>query len=69
MPNPLTPSDWTVKWDGTNGTVLCAPYAARFTVLRTGVIRLVWISGPAPGPGYGAIERAALEAAEGAVGT
>jgi hypothetical protein len=68
MPNGHSPSDWTVKWDGTNGTVACPPYAARFTVLRTGVIRLVWISGPTPGPGYGAVERAAREAAEMIVG-
>ena len=31
-----TPSDWTVMWDGRDGTVSCPLYAARFTVFRTG---------------------------------
>lgn len=64
MANGLDAADWSVKWDGTNGTVCCPPYAARFTVLRTGVVRLVWISGPTPGKDYGPVERAALAAAD-----
>jgi len=67
MAKGLSPSDWTVRWDGKNGIVSCSLYAGRFTVLRTGVIRLVWVSGPGPRTKYGAIGRAAKEAADVAV--
>ena len=59
----MLPSDWAVMWDGTNATVSCPPYAGRFTVQRTGVIRLIWTNGPEPGPDHGEIQRAALQAA------
>jgi len=67
MVNGLEAVDWSVKWDGANGTVACPPYAARFTVQRTGVIRLIWTSGPEPGPDLGEIQRAALRAADATV--
>ena len=67
MAKGLSPSDWTVTWDGTNGTVSSSLYAGRFTVQRTGVVRLVWVNGPASGKDYLAIERAAKEAADHAV--
>ena len=64
MANGLDAADWSVKWDGRDGTVAYQPYAGRFPVLRTGVVRLIWTSGPPPGPDHGEIQRAALQAAD-----
>lgn len=65
--NGFDPADWAVKWDGSEGTVACPPYSARFKVSRTGVIQLIWKIGPEPGPDHTSIERAAKAAAEAAV--
>lgn len=67
MAKGMSSSDWTAKWEGSSGTVVCPPYAGRFIVLRTGVTRLTWTSGPEPGPGHGEIQRAALKAADSVV--
>ena len=61
----LSPSDWSVTWDGKNGTVSCPRYAGRFTVFRNRFVRLRWVDGPRRD--YQAIERAAKEAASDAV--
>jgi hypothetical protein len=65
MRRGLSPSDWTVMWDGRNGTVSCPYYAARFTAFRTGYIKLWWIAGPRKQPQ--AIDLAAKEAVARAV--
>ena len=56
----LSPSEWTVKWDGKYGTVSCSFYAGRFTVFRNGFVKLWWVTGP--WRDRQAIERAAKEA-------
>jgi hypothetical protein len=65
--NGFDPADWAVKWDGSEGTVACPPYSARFKVSRIGVIQLIWKIGPDPGSDSSKIERAAKEAADHAV--
>ena len=64
MANGLDTGDWTVKWDGSEGTVACPPYSARFKISRIGVVQLIWRIGPEPGPNHTSIEMAAKEAAD-----
>lgn len=67
MANGFDAADWAVKWDGSEGTVACPPYSARFKVSRIGIVQLIWKIGPEPGPNHGPIERAAKDAADHAV--
>lgn len=43
-------SDWTVRHDGVEGTVVCPEYRGRFTVNRSGVVRIIWSAGKGPPP-------------------
>jgi hypothetical protein len=66
MANGFHAADWTVDWDGSEGTVTCRPYSARFKISRIGLVKIVWTIEPEPGPHHTSIELAAKEAAEGA---
>ncbi len=61
-------SDWTVKHDGDQGTVVSAEYAGRFKVKQSGIVQIIWMLGKGPGPKEdGPISRAALEAIDAAI--
>ena len=70
MANGLDAKDWTVRWGGANGSVACGRYHGRFTASRAGIIKIIWTldCGLAPGPDYGALSRAAEQAAYWAIG-
>ena len=58
-----TPSDWTVRNIGGEGTVRCAGHYGRFRVRRDGVVKIIWQLGKGPGPeDSGPVNQAALEA-------
>ncbi len=65
MADGLDPQDWAATWDGTDGTLVCGGYRARFTSSRGGIIKIIWrLDGaPEPGPNYGEVNRAAQQAA------
>ncbi|MGF6227912.1 hypothetical protein QFZ27_001867 [Inquilinus ginsengisoli] len=63
MPDCREPESWTVEPAGYGGgSVICGSYRARYKTNRIGVIQIMWIDGPEPGPDYVEIERAATDA-------
>jgi hypothetical protein len=69
MPDCRGAEDWTVEPSGYGGgSVICGSYRARYKTDRAGVIRIMWIDAPEPGPDYGDIERAAKDACRRAAG-